>query len=267
MERYITSLLLLQVDQYFKQLPPTKAPRIRSLGEKYRTFQLYNQIPIQDVSSSNCLFLEPWFKPRFDLFVQERNTNNLDVGFVQPIPVDNTFVSTSLFSNAFSSNFFQLCKNCCKCGEVGHVAVFSSKFPNGTWFHPACFVCSVCKELLVDLIHCVKNNKLYCERHFAQTIRPRCESCDEVRAVKLFIPLSLEFGGLSEQVRTQNTLRPSTPISQTSSHELISKDDYLIPIAFFILDYHVHLSIIDYLLAFLLSVSDLLIMSDFSNTS
>ena len=53
---------------------------------------------------------------------------------------------------------------------------------NRTW-HPACFVCSVCKELLVDLIYFYKDGKLFCGRHHAETIKPRCSSCDEVNMV------------------------------------------------------------------------------------
>ncbi|XP_065316901.1 four and a half LIM domains protein 2-like isoform X2 [Gordionus sp. m RMFG-2023] len=47
-------------------------------------------------------------------------------------------------------------------------------------WHPACFVCQVCQELLVDLNHCVKDGYLYCERHFAETFKSRCSNCDEL---------------------------------------------------------------------------------------
>jgi hypothetical protein len=47
-------------------------------------------------------------------------------------------------------------------------------------FHPRCFTCSVCQELLVDLTYCVYEGKIYCERHYAENLKPRCHSCDEV---------------------------------------------------------------------------------------
>jgi len=52
-------------------------------------------------------------------------------------------------------------------------------------FHPRCFKCESCDELLVDLTYCVYDGKLYCERHYAENLKPRCHSCDEV-SVLLF---------------------------------------------------------------------------------
>ena len=50
-------------------------------------------------------------------------------------------------------------------------------------WHPACFVCCQCEELLVDLVYCSHTKKLFCERHYAEQIRPRCPACDEVRVI------------------------------------------------------------------------------------
>lgn len=50
---------------------------------------------------------------------------------------------------------------------------------NKSW-HPSCFTCTVCNELLVDLIYFYENGKLYCGRHHAETLKPRCSACDEV---------------------------------------------------------------------------------------
>lgn len=51
--------------------------------------------------------------------------------------------------------------------------------PSDQW-HPACFTCCVCNELLVDLIYFYREGKLYCGRHHAETLKPRCSACDEV---------------------------------------------------------------------------------------
>lgn len=47
-------------------------------------------------------------------------------------------------------------------------------------FHPTCFTCETCEELLVDLTYCVNEDKVYCERHYAELLKPRCSACDEV---------------------------------------------------------------------------------------
>ncbi|KAF2352172.1 Zinc finger LIM-type [Trinorchestia longiramus] len=51
--------------------------------------------------------------------------------------------------------------------------------PNACW-HPACFTCHVCRELLVDLIYFWKDGLLYCGRHHAESLKPRCAACDEI---------------------------------------------------------------------------------------
>lgn len=53
-------------------------------------------------------------------------------------------------------------------------------------WHPDCFECSECNNLLIDLTYCVHDDKLYCERHYAEQLKPRCAACDEVSIV-LFI--------------------------------------------------------------------------------
>lgn len=69
------------------------------------------------------------------------------------------------------------CDNCISAGDIG---VFAPRLgPNVSW-HPGCFVCCICTELLVDLIYFHKDSRLYCGRHHAETLKPRCSACDEV---------------------------------------------------------------------------------------
>ena len=60
------------------------------------------------------------------------------------------------------------------------MAVFASRAGTSICWHPACFVCVTCKELLVDLIYFFKDGDIYCGRHHAETLKPRCAACDEV---------------------------------------------------------------------------------------
>lgn len=62
----------------------------------------------------------------------------------------------------------------------GEIGVYASRLGPNMGFHPACFVCVICKELLVDLIYFHREGKLYCGRHHAETLKPRCSACDEV---------------------------------------------------------------------------------------
>uniref|UniRef100_A0A915IJX7 LIM zinc-binding domain-containing protein n=1 Tax=Romanomermis culicivorax TaxID=13658 RepID=A0A915IJX7_ROMCU len=59
------------------------------------------------------------------------------------------------------------------------LAVLAPKFDANACWHPACFSCSYCGELLVDLTYCIRDGKLFCERHYAELNKPRCAACDE----------------------------------------------------------------------------------------
>lgn len=54
-------------------------------------------------------------------------------------------------------------------------------------WHPSCFCCSVCKQLLVDLFYFYQDGQLYCGRHHAESLKPRCFACDEVDIADDFV--------------------------------------------------------------------------------
>ena len=62
----------------------------------------------------------------------------------------------------------------------GDMAVMASRCGPSRCWHPSCFVCCVCRELLVDLIYFYREGRLYGGRHHAETLKPRCSACDEV---------------------------------------------------------------------------------------
>ena len=80
-----------------------------------------------------------------------------------------------------------------QCGKSippGDVAVFAWKAGHDCCWHPACFCCTVCNELLVDLTYFYQDRRIYCGRDHAELLKPRCSACDEVQAyfdvLKLF---------------------------------------------------------------------------------
>lgn len=62
--------------------------------------------------------------------------------------------------------------------EEGEIAVVAQK--TDSFYHPACFHCHDCRTLLVDLIYFAHEGQVYCGRHHAEQIKPRCARCDEV---------------------------------------------------------------------------------------
>jgi len=77
---------------------------------------------------------------------------------------------------------------------AGELSVTASRAGPSSHWHPQCFICCVCSELLVDLIYFYTSTsssagvgvapssggRLYCGRHHAETLKPRCSACDEV---------------------------------------------------------------------------------------
>lgn len=111
--------------------------------------------------------------------------------------ITNTFLTNSRFILKQESLRIPSLKNdpftfkpiCLQCGlkiNGGEVAVFASRAGPGVCWHPSCFVCFTCNELLVDLIYFYQDGKIHCGRHHAELLKPRCSACDEVKKVHPF---------------------------------------------------------------------------------
>nr|CAD7577754.1 unnamed protein product [Timema californicum] len=73
------------------------------------------------------------------------------------------------------------CQECAQPMHSGEVAVFAERAGENAMWHPQCFTCHTCKELLVDLVYFFYKSNVYCGRHFADLLNiPRCFACDEV---------------------------------------------------------------------------------------
>ncbi|XP_072482268.1 prickle planar cell polarity protein 3 isoform X2 [Notamacropus eugenii] len=154
-----------QVDQFFSCLPEDKVPYVNSLGERYRVQQLLRQLPPHDSEAQYCAALEEDEAKELKLFSQKRRRENLGRGAVRAFPVSITGA---------------ICEQCGKQIGGGDLAVFASRAGHGTCWHPQCFLCATCGELLVDLIYFYQAGKIYCGRHHAECLRPRCQACDEI---------------------------------------------------------------------------------------
>lgn len=62
----------------------------------------------------------------------------------------------------------------------GDMALFAPRAGSEHCWHPSCFCCSTCNELLIDLIYFYHNGRIYCGRHHAELLKPRCSACDQV---------------------------------------------------------------------------------------
>uniref|UniRef100_A0A1B6DR65 Testin n=2 Tax=Clastoptera arizonana TaxID=38151 RepID=A0A1B6DR65_9HEMI len=110
------------------------------------------------------------YKPVSDIFNEmEKNTGNLSLN--EP----NLFVEGASVAKPLN------CIGCFEVINVGQVAVLAERAGDSVAWHPGCFVCHTCKELLVDLIYFFHKGNVFCGRHYADIMKiPRCFACDEL---------------------------------------------------------------------------------------
>ncbi|XP_037978328.2 prickle planar cell polarity protein 3-A isoform X2 [Plutella xylostella] len=129
----------------------------------WRTRALASQLPRQDLSLAHCNHLEDKHRQQYEDFVSARNEIALDIGEAR----QHHDASTE-------------CLGCNKLIRTGNIAVLAPRLGDDALFHPACFSCSECCELLVELAYCAFDGRLYCARHYAERLKPRCYACDEL---------------------------------------------------------------------------------------
>ncbi|XP_064108535.1 prickle planar cell polarity protein 3-A-like isoform X3 [Macrobrachium nipponense] len=152
-----------QIYDYMSCLPGHKVPRLGTPGEKARERQLMLQLPKQDLALAYTRHVEPQYHTSFKDFVAARNDIALDIGIIKHhIPHDIE------------------CRGCGGVVSKGSVAVVAPRFGDSVAWHPGCFTCGTCSELLVDLVYCVWEDTIQCGRHYAEKLKPRCSACDEL---------------------------------------------------------------------------------------
>ncbi|KAI2648670.1 Prickle-like protein 1 [Labeo rohita] len=140
-----------------------KVPYVNSPGEKYRIKQLLYQLPPHDNES-----LSEEEKKELHMFSVQRKKEALGRGTLKLLP--RTMLHAS-------------CEHCGENISGGEMVVFASRAGPSQCWHPACFTCSTCSELLVDLIYFYQDGKVHCGRHHAELLKPRCSSCDECETI------------------------------------------------------------------------------------
>ncbi|KAJ0057680.1 hypothetical protein NL108_011771 [Boleophthalmus pectinirostris] len=154
-----------QIQMYFSCLPEEKVPYVNSPGEKHRIRQLLYQLPPHDNEVRYCHSLTEEEKRELQMFSSQRKREALGRGTPKILP--RALQHTR-------------CEHCGGGINGGEMAIFASRAGPSPCWHPACFVCETCQELLVDLIYFYQNGKILCGRHHAELLKPRCSSCDEI---------------------------------------------------------------------------------------
>lgn len=155
-----------QINAYMVSLPEDKIPYVNSAGEQYRARNLLYQLPPHDSEVKHCHNLSEDEKRELRSFHSKRRKDCLGRGTVKTFPQ--------------REGISGVCQQCSCPILPGEVAVHAWRAGQEACWHPACFVCSTCVELLVDLVYFYQEGRVYCGRHHAELMKPRCSACDEI---------------------------------------------------------------------------------------
>lgn len=186
-----------KIETYFKLLPPECVPLLDTVGERHRDKELSKQLPKQDLAFSYCKHVEPQHRASYEDFIAARNEIALDIGsiFIYFISTPNKISNFQFFVNnkwnynkeikiltgqVLETTQAADCRGCSVPIAPNTLAIAATKLGLNALWHPKCFVCIVCRNPLVDLTYCTREDEVYCERHYAETLKPRCVGCDEV---------------------------------------------------------------------------------------
>ncbi|XP_047590313.1 prickle-like protein 4 [Lutra lutra] len=126
---------------------------------------LLQQLPPQDSDERYCLALGEDELAELRLFCAQRRREALGQGVacrVSPKLAEHT------------------CEKCREQLRPGEYGVFAAPAGERRGWHPACFACQACGQALINLIYFYHDGHLYCGRHHAELLRPRCPACDQL---------------------------------------------------------------------------------------
>ncbi|KAG5830466.1 hypothetical protein ANANG_G00310920 [Anguilla anguilla] len=148
-----------EVRQLLYQLPPCSTPRPRRASAPFRRRRARKNW------LRYCQSLSGEEKKELQVFSAQRKKEALGRGSLRLLP---------------RALLHAVCEHCGEGVAGGEMAVFASRAGPSVCWHPACFTCSACGELLVDLIYFYQDGRVHCGRHHAELLKPRCSACDEI---------------------------------------------------------------------------------------
>ncbi|KAL1247497.1 hypothetical protein QQF64_022873 [Cirrhinus molitorella] len=205
---------------YMELLPPERRPIAGTAGADYRKKQMAKQLPDHDQDPERCHELSPGEVKQMQQYVRKYKDEALGIGDItlpeemgqqagltgekgpQGLgpggkPGAGTTGALGNKGDAIATmgkvgapgaagtspagpvgNYS--CHRCQLPMKKGEPAVYAERAGYDKLWHPACFVCCTCTELLVDMIYFWKKGQLYCGRHYGDSEKPRCAGCDEL---------------------------------------------------------------------------------------
>lgn len=186
--------------KYFEDLGEDAIPFKNSEAATKRKEMASLQIPAHDFAPEKCDNLTEFEAEQLAKYVDNVKNNYFGQGEVNlakplvPAKPQPKSTSSATLSNTFDSVNNNLVGNmrnmtvgdaplsCRHCTEqILSSYVIAKKLGADAHWHPKCFKCARCSQLLVDLIYFHYNNEIYCARDLAELMDiPRCSGCDEL---------------------------------------------------------------------------------------
>lgn len=152
------------VELYMKSLPIEYVPMKGTPGALWRLQQYTTQLPAYDFDCGACHKMTDLEKRRFVKFAEKRRGQCEGKGHV-----------------CATSAEVKTCTECSMEIAPGGVCVVAERLGSDKAWHPRCFKCAKCKELLADLIYFTSDQQsVHCGRHYGELNIKRCAGCDEL---------------------------------------------------------------------------------------
>lgn len=195
---------------YMDFIPKEIQPIAGTEGAYYRRRQLMRQLPVYDQDPFQCHALSESEMKSMQEFIRKYKTDMLGVGevalpgqaagtkdnvnqrqtteaqgqfsngkIVKEKPQDSPAAPNGTLAETQQEDKYH-CELCKQTVSSECPVVYSERAGYARLWHPACFLCTWCKEPLVDLIYFWKSGRLLCGRHYCESEKPRCNACDEL---------------------------------------------------------------------------------------
>lgn len=186
--------------RYFEDLGEEAIPFKNSEAAIKRKELASMQIPAHDFAPDKCDNLTEFEAQQLQKYVDNVKKNYFGQGQVDiaephkatsfPSRVNVATMRSGVDLNVVNNNLVNDMRNltvdaglaCRGCVEpIKSAYVKAERLGKDAQWHPKCFKCKKCSQLLVDLIYFHYNNEIYCARDLAELMEiPRCTACDEL---------------------------------------------------------------------------------------
>eukprot|EP00112_Aurelia_sp_Birch-Aquarium-sp1_P010907 Seg2307.4 transcript_id=Seg2307.4/GoldUCD/mRNA.D3Y31 product="Protein espinas" protein_id=Seg2307.4/GoldUCD/D3Y31 len=153
------------VSKYLASIPKEKS-RTSEEGSHYQQKQMMQQLPAHDFDEASTEDMTDQEVEKMMNFKRKRDEEASGQGAMKE--QDEVVAAPGN------------CSSCDKDFESGGIVIFAKLAGPEKCWHPECFVCHTCQELLVDLIYFFHDGNIFCGRHYGEILGIRCAACDEL---------------------------------------------------------------------------------------